>query len=481
MPDPHASTMRRDVISAYILTLARIASWIVVSAIVFRRLGPSDFAIVALIRSTVGLLSYVSFGIGPAIIRLLSIAEKTPLATLASSSVESVPQIPTSTNVLGYARDSAPPKPNEEILSIYVTGERIALALGLVGLLLTAVYSQVYSLLHEIPDSQERDSNFLVLTFGVGIVLRMISDAPSALLQVRGRIAVDNAFAAATEMVWAAVAFWAISYNDADIYAVGSAFLLANLLLLTARAVAGRLEARSLTSAVGRYNPAIRNTLLSFGLLVTVAQLADFLYAPVDYILINRLINPDAVAIYAPAVHIDAALLLLVTGLATVLLPKAAIAHAGGDIARVRRYYLRGTLATAAMLIAGAIAVWMLSPWIFRLWLGDEMSATRAILPLVLIHTVVGGSSAVGRSILLGMGKVHAFTIAVLVTGVSNVILGYIFVRWFDLGLRGIVFATIIVVVARAGVWMPWYVLRSLRHGDVPAELIEPVIDSSQK
>ena len=38
------------------------------------------------------------------------------------------------------------------------------------------------------------------------------------------------------------------------------------------------------------------------------------------------------------------------------------------------------------------------------------MRPTQAILPLVLIHTVIGGSAAVGRSILQGMGRVKAFT-----------------------------------------------------------------------
>jgi len=52
----------------------------------------------------------------------------------------------------------------------------------------------------------------------------------------------------------------------------------------------------------------------------------------------------------------------------------------------------------------------------------------------------------------------------VLVWGVSNVVLSYIFVRHLNLGLKGIVLGTIVVVVGRAGLWMPWYVLRTLRR-----------------
>ena len=203
--------------------------------------------------------------------------------------------------------------------------------------------------------------------------------------------------------------------------------------------------------------------LLSNGLLLSTAQLADYLYAPTDFILIWALLDASISAAYSPAVQIDGGLLLLVTGIAAVLLPKAALAHTSGDHAKLRQYYLRGTLASGGVLLLAAIAVWIASPLIFKIWFNNPMLATQAILPLVLIHTVIGGSSAVGRAILLGMGKVKPFTIAVLIAGISNVILSFVFVRYLHLGLRGIVLGTIVAVVGRCAIWMPWYVMRSLK------------------
>jgi len=200
--------------------------------------------------------------------------------------------------------------------------------------------------------------------------------------------------------------------------------------------------------------------MLAMGLMVAAAQMADYLYAPIDLILINKLIDAETVADYAPAIQIDAGLLLLVGGLAAVLLPKTALAHARGDRTLIRQYYIRGTLVSLAMLAVAALAIWAIAPWIFRLWLGEYRDGTRMILPLLLISTVVGGSSAVGRSILLGMGRVRAFTISVLIAGVANVVLSYALVRYAGMGLRGIVLGTVIVVVARCGLWMPWYVVR---------------------
>ena len=55
-----------------------------------------------------------------------------------------------------------------------------------------------------------------------------------------------------------------------------------------------------------QFNPAEYNR-------TKAAQLADYLYAPTDYILINRLLGWREVAIYTPAMQIDAGLLLLVS------------------------------------------------------------------------------------------------------------------------------------------------------------------------
>jgi O-antigen/teichoic acid export membrane protein len=237
-------------------------------------------------------------------------------------------------------------------------------------------------------------------------------------------------------------------------------------MLLAARMM---LAQRAIPAGAGRgiaVDWRFASQLLGFGLLVVAAQLADYLYAPTDLILIDRLIGRSAVADYAPGVQVDSALLLIVAAVAGVLLPRTALAHARGDPAAARRYYVRGTLATAGLLAVAALVAMAAAPLAFRLWLGDAMPATVAILPLMLVNTVIGGSGAVGRSVLLAIGKVRAFTASVLIAGVVNVVTAYIFVVYAHMGLRGIVCGTIVAVVGRCVVWMPWYVLRSLRRSE---------------
>jgi O-antigen/teichoic acid export membrane protein len=459
MSDNAASSMRRDIASAYAVTGARVGSWVVVSAVVYRQLGSEAFGLLTLVRATVGILAYTSLGLGPAMVKMLASATHSnagardiPVSALAVDDAQETKPI------LAYARSVGDRAPSAEVARIYATGERLALLLGFVALMLAALYAVGFGKIHGLGRFQGEIARGLVAGFGAGTVCRLISEAPSALLQAKDRIALDNLLLAATEIAWGALTAIAIVTRLMSLESAGVAFLLVNLLLLTARGLA----ARSLVTSRNLVDWNIARQMLSLGLLIVLAQVADFLYAPTDCILITRYLGPDFVAYYSPAIQIDAGLLLLVTGLATVLYPRSAAAHASGEVKTLRMYYYRGTLVSASLLIAASAIVWVMSKSIFLVWFHDPMPQTQAILPLLLIHTVVGGSSAVGRSILLAMGKAKQFTAAVLIAGVSNVVLSFIFVKYAHLGLTGIVLGTIVAVIARCAIWIPWYVMRTL-------------------
>ena len=445
--------MQRDVTSAYIATASKILSWVIVLGLVYRFIDAADFAMLALVRATIGILNYTTLGLSPAMIRMLAEARARPQPVIDAASV------------LPYFNpdDSA----TRDVRALYSNGMAIALVSALLGVAVTLIYAGFFNhFFPHVPDRLRSTMPVLIVGMGVGTMLRLMSDAPGSLLQARGMIARDNFLIALGEGLWV---FLSLAVGGGDrqyshLWVVGIAYAISGAALLAARTFATR-EISGITLPQRRLvDRAVIRRLLGFGALVLFAQLADYLYAPSDAVLIQFFLGWEAMAAYTPAITIDSGLLLLVTGLSSVILPRTAIAHTAGEIERVRRYYIWGTIFSAGLLLVAAGAVWIASPLIFRIWLGSSMPATRAILPLVLIHTVVGGSSAVGRSILLGMGRVRAFTISVLLAGVTNVLLSYIFVRHLNLGLRGIVFGTIVVVVARAGLWMPWYVLRTLRR-----------------
>src|SRR4051794_2229462 len=85
MQDATQSTMRRDIVSAYGVTVARIASWVIVSSFVYRFIGRDEFAVVALVRGTLGVLNYVTLGLAPAVINAIANAKAEPARQISGS------------------------------------------------------------------------------------------------------------------------------------------------------------------------------------------------------------------------------------------------------------------------------------------------------------------------------------------------------------------------------------------------------------
>jgi O-antigen/teichoic acid export membrane protein len=193
-------------------------------------------------------------------------------------------------------------------------------------------------------------------------------------------------------------------------------------------------------------------------------------------LLINWFLTPKDTADYSFAVQLDAGMLLLASAVWTVLYPRASRAVVARDVTLLRRYFWRGTVLTFAALVAVSGLLLLCIKPVLLVWLRTDVPGTRAILPLLLVHTVIGGSTAAIRAILFAAGKARVFAISAVIAGVFNVIVSFVLVRYTGLGLVGVVLGTLSAVILRCGVFLPWYTLRTLRElptpspADLPAE-----------
>jgi O-antigen/teichoic acid export membrane protein len=437
-----------------------VGAWIAVTAAVFRVAGKPAFALLAVIQSTVGILEYAAIGLSPAIIRMTAEAMRLDRLPNGGSAAVAPPTI---------SYDSPPPHRTPAVQRVYANGFVMALLTALAGGMLLAIFSGFFKSSKTNIESGGVDLELIVMV-GAATLIRLMSDAAGAALQTSGKIFLDNVLLTSHELIWAGgTVFDLFCLHLPWQRATGFALVAGSVTLLVVRAIVSHVHGSGLFEKWWRrFDPGLVRKLLVFGSMVVAAQMADYLYAPTSNLLILYLIGRDTVAVYTPAVQIDGGALLLVSALASVLLPRTALAHAAGEPARVKRYYVRGTLAAFFLLLAAMPVLLVLAPYIFRLWLGNPMEATCAILPFVLIHTTIGGSSAVGRSILLAIGKVRPFTASVLIAGIGNVVMSFSFVYFFHLGLKGIIFGTIVAVTGRCAIWLPWYAMRVLnRQGEL--------------
>lgn len=453
-----------DLGSSYALSVARVASMAAMVAIFYRYANAEYAATFILVRTMLGLLNNAFAGVGPTTQRWLARAAQTapPVAAMPAFAVEVQVEYRSATRT---ARRQAGAEASAYLLTLTTT-----LALVAAAALVVMVYTGSFTFWHDVAITRAWQAGPFATSIGAGLLFRAASEPAGALLQSRNRLEVDNVIGIAGELLWPLLCLPLVGYsamwNGALLEAVGHRFLAVSVGVFFVRhAVAAYLLRDDLFAAIGQYDITSQTPgRFAWQSVVTaIGSLADFLYAPANLLIISACIHPKAVADYTPALQFDAALLLLVGAIAATMLPRAMRLAGEGRKDDLRTLYLRSTLASFAILAIAAAATWLAAPTILRLWLGQPMPVTLAVLPFVLVHTVLGGTAGVGRATLLAMGRFRAYTISAVVGGVANVMLALLFVVGCGWGLRGVAIATIVAVFGRCAIWMPWYVLRSLR------------------
>ena len=437
-----------DLFTSYALAAARVASWAAVSMFVVRRCGVDALAIVALIRGTLNLLSYVPSAVTPTLVRGYVESYAPPIASATPDSFDDG-------RTLAYR---ATPRTAARVGD---SATAIIVVMAAVVVLLGTAYAQNVGEVHADLGTRSdiNAAGSLALSIVAAIVVRLLGEPAAARLHAAGLLWIDNVALIGAEVAWACIASSTRGGTGLpDVLSnVGLGLVLGQFATLAVRRACDPARRRPLLCATPF------RTLVAAVTLLYVGSLADYLYGSSNQILIDRHLGRDALAAYVPCLQIDGALLLIVSGIGVALFPRIARDARANAFGAIRRDYLVGTLVSLAMLAVAALAATLLAPWAIARWLGQVPPGTLAILPLVLIHTVVGGTAGIGRAVLLGMGRFKAYTISALVGGVANVLLALLFVLGFGWGLRGVVVATIVAVVGRCAIWMPWYVLRALR------------------
>lgn len=449
------ATVRAELLSAYGLSLSRVGAWAVVSALLMRAAGPGEFGGVSAIRSMATVVGYLGVAMLPVVMgRLVSMREDSRDLARGGGVGDG--------GVLGYEPRDDTGYFTEGAKGVFGAGVVWVVGVGV------AVVGAMVAVLAARGGSGEELA--IAAMIGGGMLARAMGDVGGAVLQARGQLARDNMIAAGGEWLWPGLLMTTAISTAWVPPGVGMGevaaltFLLAGLCTMLLRLGLGS----ELLKGGGRTGETWDGRVVwgvgaGAGMLV-LGQLADYCYAPLNQVLIAMSMGPDVVAAYAPAVQVDGAMLLLTGAVAAVVLPRATRALAAGEVEKVWRYYVVGTGVSAGVLVVVAVPVgWFAGP-LLTAWLGAGVPTLAAVLvPLVLVHTVIGGSSGVGRAVILAAGRYRTYAGVALGFGLVN-LAGAATVLWgTGWGVKGVVGVTVATVAVRCGIWMPWYVWRTLR------------------
>jgi O-antigen/teichoic acid export membrane protein len=360
--------------------------------VLIRQLGYEEFGIWTLAISIVGLAGFVEMGVGTASARLLAQHH-------AASEWKALSEVAT-------------------------VGMLFALTLGLLigGLLYLESY-RVAAIFSGTIHSTSQDQ--------MVSVIRIASIGLAGTLFRGGALAVPMAFqrydivaglgALQSSLVWVAAAL--VSRLGGDVGAITMSSIFVIWLCVFLAVVIGL---RMLRGAGFKPSLSLRRarSLLSYAAVTSITGIGSQLFSSFDKIVVGALLGVSALAYYAILTNVAARLNQLAGLLWQALMPLASVLDSQRADIKLRRYFMRATVAAAIINAGFAVALILVADPLLTLWLGTSFAeAARWPLRILIAIYAAFSISAPGYHIANGIGAAWICAVSGLAGGSLTILL----------------------------------------------------------
>lgn len=202
----------------------------------------------------------------------------------------------------------------------------------------------------------------------------------------------------------------------------------------------------------------VLRTLLAFGAMTTVLQVADIMRFNLDSFVIGKWVNVPAVAVYGVAALLIRFFLQFITCVTRILTPRFAFIDGQGKRGQLQQLFLK-SLSVAAFLSFGVgTLIIILGRRFIVLWVGTDFLDAVPVLWVLAVTYSIALAQTSGISLVYALKKHHFFAGASVVEGVANVALSiYLAPRY---GILGVAIGTAVPMLIIKLFVQPVYVSR---------------------
>lgn len=336
----------------------------------------------------------------------------------------------------------------------------IGLVCAAVALALSPVISGLFA--QPVSAAAERAAAAAMALVGVRLFFVFIGSAFTALLASHGRSDLVSGTAIGGALVRTAAILWSMEQPNPLVMMALVGVVEASLQLVVFW-VLGRVVAPAVSIRPAR--PALTELrgLYGFGLQAFFVQVALLTIGYTDTALIGILLGAASVTVYALPLQLIEHSRILVTGMTQSLLPELAAMRIRGDVAGLRRVYLRVSRAAAAIAAFVNVHLVLLGPSFLAIWIGPGFEDdARRILPFLALAATCGAlSTQVLNPFYQAMDLLRTLVVILLVEAVVNIGLSVLFAQ--TLGVWGVALATAIPALAITMMLSPRFMLPRLQ------------------
>lgn len=431
------------VISNYLSQIITIGIGIVLTPVVLRYLGTTNYGLWLLIGSLVSYGSLLEFGIMGATVK--------------------------------YVAEFAARGEREQLQRLVATSFWLYLGLALLAMVLTCIIALIAPQMFVISEEQQITATNLVLLTGITFSLGLPMLTGLAVMRGLQRFDLISILTVTGTLLSATTTVVALVIGG-GVIGMATSTVVVTLLMYIPTIWNLRRLAPDLRFAWQAVDREMIRKLCTYSAPLFVFELAGRLDTRTDELVISAFLPVRFVTPYGLARRLSEAPQLLTSQFLKVVLPLASALHAEDDQVRLRMLYFIGTRLTLALFIPiGAILIVLAGP-ILTLWVGEVYASYDSLVTILVVASLIGMSEWTATSILQGMARHQILAISAVVTALLNLILSIVLVRFY--GLIGVALGTLIPYAVECLFFVTPYTMRVIGVSvrDVLGAIVLPAI-----
>lgn len=189
--------------------------------------------------------------------------------------------------------------------------------------------------------------------------------------------------------------------------------------------------------------------LLSVGMQFFTIQIAALVIFTTDKILITQLLGPEYVTQYDVVFKLFGLITFAHALISAPLWSAYTDAYHRNDITWIKRMLHKQLIIFGGVIVATFTIVLLTKP-IVAIWIGRDLTVSQPLVISIGLFVLVSTWNNVYAMFVNGIGKIKLQLYTAVVAMIINIPLAIFFVKWFSLGLSGVVLATVVSLLLAA-------------------------------
>jgi O-antigen/teichoic acid export membrane protein len=396
-------------VSNYIGRIVNMGTWLVLTPFILNQLGDQVYGLWVLVGSVVSYGFLLDFGIAGAVTK--------------------------------YTAEYRAKGEGDEAHSLIATVLWLYTILGIIIILISLAIAPLFPIIFNLPQADREMAFWLVMLSGTSVGITIPCTTTTAVLRGLQRFDLINLIGLASTLLTAGATVIVLKSGGG---AIGLVMVgIATTLLAQIPGIwfiyriapelhfGWRGAKRSLVKRVASYSSSI-----------FIMNLGGHLESKTDEIVIGGFLPVSTVTPYNLARKLSTLPQTLTEQFLMLLLPMASEIHARNDREKLRSLYIVSTRLTLAIFLPIGVALIILAQPLLTVWVGSAYAEYAYLITILVIASLIDNSQWPAGFVLQGMARHQPLAAMTIGSGIANLILSIILVKF--MGLTGVALGTLI-------------------------------------